>query len=106
MAFRAARFIGGIAPPGDFSFGHNHFRIGEGGRAFGIQQAIHVIAMEMAHDHARYPGGINAGSKHVGNHAAIGGTWSGDAITAIENHQIATGFKEGNSKGNDQSVLR
>jgi hypothetical protein len=60
-----------------------------------------VIAMEMAHDHARYPGGINAGGAHVCDHAAIGRPRGCYAIATIENHQIATGIEEGDGKGND-----
>ena len=65
-----------------------------------------MIAMEMAHDHARHPGGINAGGAHVCDHAAIGRSWGGDAIATVEHHQIAARIQKGYGERDYQSVLR
>jgi len=106
LTFGAAGFIRRIAPPGDLRFRYDHFRIGESRQTFAIQQAIHVIAMEMAHDHTRHLSGINAGGLHIGNHAPIGRRWGGDAVATVKNHQIAASIEEGDSEGNYQAVLR
>lgn len=106
LAFGTARFIAGIAPPGNLRLRHDHLCIGEGGSTFGIQQAIYMIAMKMAHHHAGYPCRVNAGSLHIGNHPAIGRPWGRDAIAAVENYQITPGIEEGDGEGYHQPVLR